>query len=60
MRPVLGGRSFFDVQKEVGLKIQNEIEDLCQLEHGALITFIKEKLLRGRSSDILDITTKID
>lgn len=44
MRPILDGRSFFDVQKEVGLQIQNEIEDLCHVQHGTLITVIKNAL----------------
>ncbi len=46
MRSVLDGRSFFDVQKEVGIRIQNEIEDLCHIEHGTLVNIIKQKLQR--------------
>lgn len=44
MRSLLSGRSFFDVQKEVGVKIQNEIEDMCHIEHGTLVSIIKQKL----------------
>jgi len=42
-RSQLGGRSFFDVQVEVGERIQYEIEDICGIEHGTLITVIRHK-----------------
>lgn len=45
MRPILSGKSFFDVQKEVGLQIQNEVEDLLYIDHGTLVTFIKQKIM---------------
>ncbi len=43
-RKELDGRNFFDVQKEVGKIIQNEIEDKCGISHGSLVTVIKQKL----------------
>lgn len=39
----LNGRSFFDVQIEVGEKIQNEIENLSKIPNGELVKIIKEK-----------------
>lgn len=46
MRPILNDRSFFDVQKEVGKNIQNEIEDMCHIKHGTIVSIIKQRLNR--------------
>ncbi len=38
------GRTFFDVQKEVGNRIQTELEVLCNVTNGSLVEIIKGKV----------------
>ncbi len=44
MKAELDGRSFFDVQIEVGQKIQKQIERMADIKEGTLVTWIQTKL----------------